>query len=47
MLDSQLVDGIVLAPLDWALVAALPFAFTGLAMLAARVAVLRRLARVL
>ncbi len=46
-LDSQLVDGVTLAPLDWAVVAVLPFAFTLLAMLAARVAVLRRLARVL
>lgn len=46
-LESQLADGVTLAGADWALIAALPFAFTGLAMLAARIAVLRRLARVL
>ncbi len=46
-LESQLADGVALAPPDWAVIAVLPLAFTALAMLAARVAVLRRLARVL
>lgn len=46
-LDSQLIDGVALAGTDWAVIAALPVAFTLLAMLAARIAVLRRLARVL
>lgn len=47
MLDSQLVDGVALRPLDWLAIALLPVAFTLLAMFAARIAVLRRLARVL
>lgn len=46
-LDSQLVDGVALGPLDWAGIAVLPVLFTLLAMGAARIAVLRRLARVL
>ncbi len=46
-LGSQLVDGVRLQATDWAIVAALPFAFVALATLAARIAVLRRLARVL
>lgn len=46
-LDSQLADGVSLRPLDWLVIAALPIAFTLLAMFAARIAVLRRLARVL
>lgn len=46
-LDSQLADGVSLQPLDWLVIALLPVAFTLLAMFAARVAVLRRLARVL
>ncbi|MEP9401416.1 cell division protein FtsX [Sphingomonas silueang] len=46
-LDSQWVGGVTLGALDWGAIALLPFAFTALAMLAARFAVLRRLARVL
>jgi len=46
-LDSQLADGVSLRPLDWLVIALLPIAFTLLAMFAARIAVLRRLARVL
>ncbi|PXA92096.1 permease [Nostoc sp. 3335mG] len=46
-LDSQLVDGVTLGPVDWAVIALLPILFTLLAMFAARIAVLRRLARVL
>lgn len=46
-LDSQLADGVSLQPLDWLAIAMLPIAFTLLAMFAARIAVLRRLARVL
>ena len=46
-LESQRVDGVALAPLDWVAIGALPLAFTALAMGAARIAVLRRLAGVL
>jgi cell division transport system permease protein len=46
-LDSQLIDGVTLVAADWAVIAALPFAFTLLAMLAARIAVLRRLTGIL
>lgn len=46
-LESQLVDGVALDPLDWVAIGALPLAFTALAMVAARIAVLRRLAGVL
>ncbi|WP_230772300.1 cell division protein FtsX [Sphingomonas sp. Leaf4] len=46
-LESQLAGGVTLDIADWLAIVALPFVFTGLAMLAARFAVLRRLARVL
>lgn len=46
-LGSQLIDGVVLSPVDWAVVMLLPLAFAALATLAARLSVLRRLARVL
>ena len=46
-LESQLAGGVALDIADWLAIAALPFVFTGLAMFAARFAVLRRLAGVL
>lgn len=46
-LDSALVVGSGLTPVDWAVLAALPLAFALLAALAARVAILKALGRVL
>ena len=46
-LDSALVRGVTLAPADWLILAALPFAFALLATLAARIAVVGALRRVL
>ena len=44
-LDSELLGRAVLGPSDWALLAALPFAFVALAILAARRTVIRALRR--
>lgn len=46
-LGSELLGGAALATADWVLLALLPLAFAGIAMLAARIAVTRRLRAVL
>ena len=46
-LGSELVSGATLGTTDWLVLALLPFAFTGLATIAARVAVVAQLRRVL
>lgn len=46
-LGSELLEQVSLSPLDWGLIAALPFAFVLLGTLAARIAVTRQLGRIL
>lgn len=46
-LASQMVAGVALRPVDWAVIIALPLAFAALATIATRTVVLHRLARVL
>ena len=46
-LDSAVVSSVGLRPLDWIILAALPLVFAALAMIAARIAVIRTLRRVL
>ena len=46
-LGSDLLGGVALSPVEWALLAATPLVFVALATAAARWAVLRRLRRIL
>jgi cell division transport system permease protein len=46
-LGSELLDQVTLTPADWIVIAALPFGFVGLGMLAARTSVIRALERTL